>query len=296
MPPGGVAKVGRDRILSYEQIVRFVNVVMRHFGLSKAHITGGEPLVRPGIVRLVEMLSAEGVPDLALTTNGQELAAMAGPLQSAGLHRVNVSLDTLDGEVFAALTGGGRIGPVIEGIRAARRAGFAVVKLNTLVLRGYNDAEVVRLAEWALDEGCDIRFLELMPIGPAAQLHDGLFVPTDEVKRRLGSAFQLEPLAAEGGGTAQRYMAADAQGRRGVVGFISSESHPFCAGCSRLRLTAAGRLVGCLGLGAGPEIGPLIAPGARQEAELIELVGQTLRMKRSGAFFTTDSLMSQIGG
>jgi len=184
----------------------------------------------------------------------QLLAEMAPRLKRAGLHRINVSLDSLDAGTYAALTRGGDLRATLEGIDAALGCGLAPVKLNAVVLRGYNDAEVVELAGFALDHGCPIRFLELMPIRSSQIIFEELFVAASEIRTRLETQFALEPLDRGAGQTSRDFLASDRYGRRGVIGFISPMSQPFCDECTRIRLTSTGRLVSCLMRGLGPSI------------------------------------------
>jgi cyclic pyranopterin phosphate synthase len=297
MPAAGVRKRGHGEILAFEEIVRFVQIVNRRFGLSKVRLTGGEPLVRPAVGELVAMLAAEAVPDLALTTNGQRLAEMAAPLRQAGLQRVNVSLDTLDGSTYAELTRGGDIGRTLAGIEAALRAGLAPVRINTVVLRGRNDHEVAELACFALTRGCSIRFLELMPIGCARGLWNGGFVPAAEVRARLEQRFALEPLPPATGESSRNFLAEDRRGLRGTIGFIASESQPFCAGCTRLRLTSAGAAIACLARGTGPELRELLRSSAPDsEARIVALLSEELQRKRPRERFSTPRQMATVGG
>jgi len=297
MPQSGVRKRACDEILSFEEIIRFVQIVRRRYGLSKIRITGGEPLVRPGVTDLVAMLAEEAIPDLALTTNGQALAEMAAPLRQAGLHRVNVSLDTLDGAAYAVLTRGGDLARTLAGIEEAQCAGLAPVKLNTVVLRGRNDHEVTELACFALRRGCSIRFLELMPIGCARGLWRDCFVSADEVRARLERRFALEPLFHAPGGSSRDFLAEDRRGLRGIIGFIASESQPFCAGCMRLRLTSTGEAISCLARGTGPELRALLRSGAPDsEAHIVALLSEELERKRPRARFSTPRHMAAVGG
>ncbi len=296
-PPDGTPETAGRGILSFEEIVRFVGVVQSGPGLSKVRITGGEPLVRPGIVELVRTLAREGVPDLALTTNGQLLAEMALNLKRAGLHRVNVSLDSLDEGTYARLTRGGDLRAVLEGIEAALRCGLAPVKVNTVVLRGYNDSEVVKITRFGLDRGLRVRFLELMPIGYARPTFHELFVSASEVRARLEERFCLEPLAHGAGETSRDYVASDLHGRRGIIGFVSPETQPFCDGCTRVRLTCTGRLLSCLARGRGPNVRGLLQSDLPVAAELLQgIVTKGLEGKRSRHAFETLGAMAAVGG
>jgi cyclic pyranopterin phosphate synthase len=304
MPAGGVRRVKRDALLAFEEIVSFVRILKSRFGLSKIRLTGGEPLVRPGIIDLVAMLADEGVPDLALTTNAQFLAPLAPDLKRAGLGRVNISLDTLDPLVYWWLTRGRDLRLVLEGIHAAKAAGLQPVKLNAIVLRGVNDSdrELAGLVRYAARAGCEVRFLELMPIGPAAAKHEEWFVSSAEVRRRLSHTFDLRPSSGcttggRPGGTSRDYLARDEGGWESMVGFISSCTSPFCGGCNRLRLTATGRLVGCLARSEGLDLRPLLrGEGPGVERQLAEAVEGALDLKRRTRRFARQEMMVKVGG
>lgn len=215
-------------------------------GVRKIRITGGEPLVRRGIVNLFSSLSrhlASGALDeLTLTTNGSQLARFAPDLAACGVRRVNVSLDTLDPDRFRALTRGGNLEKVLDGISAAQAAGLSV-KLNTVALRGVNDDEVERLLAFAHGRGMDLTLIELMPLG-FGTLRDGRFLPLPEVRARLEERFRLEDLPDRTGGPA-RYVRVEETGGR--LGFITPLSQHFCGSCNRVRVTCTGRLFTCLG-------------------------------------------------
>ncbi|KKL85044.1 hypothetical protein LCGC14_1958660 [marine sediment metagenome] len=297
MPPEGIAKCDHSEVLRFEEILRFVRVLNDRFALTKVHLTGGEPLLRPGILELVAMLAAEGLGDLAMTTNGLQLAEMAGGLRRAGLDRVNVSLDSLDGGTYQRLSRGGSPLPVMAGIRAARDSGLDPVKLNAVILRGLNDAEVVPLARWALDNGCHVRFLELMPIGCAKEIFQQRFVPATEIRAKLAEAFDLAPLAARAGQSSRNFLASDAVGRRGIVGLISPQTQPFCRECRRLRLTSTGRLVSCLASGLGPSVRDVLrSDSADADNDIERIVAAELAGKCVRGDFTTDRAMPLVGG
>lgn len=294
MPPEGVPLNARDDILSYEEVTALVAGLQRAFGVAKVRITGGEPLVRVGIERLVGMLAALGIPDLALTTNGLQLAEMAVALKRAGLRRVNVSLDSLSPGTFKTLTAGGDLQAVVDGIDAALAAGLIPLKLNTVVMRGINDTELGVLLDFALVRHCELRFIELMPIGPGAAMFPREFVPSDEVRRALSAHARLRPVAAAVGSAARRYAAVTPDGRGGTVGFISSCSAPFCADCSRLRITSDGRLIGCLARDGGLPVRDLLRAGdmdAIAAAARCVLEGKTADRK-----FEQEMAMASIGG
>ena len=294
MPPEGVPLRGRDEILSYEEIVALVACFRDEFGLTKVRITGGEPLVRTGIERLVGMLADLDIPDLALTTNGLRLAEMAPALKRAGLHRVNVSLDSLSPDAFRRLTGGGELHTVLHGIAAAQDAGLIPLKLNTVVIRGFNEEETVDLVEFAIQRNCEVRFTELMPIGPGAKLFSEGFISSMDVRQKLSSHFTLHPLGAEIGTSARRYGVVNAEGKRGTVGFISSCSAPFCGECARLRLTADGRLIGCLARNGGIGVREMLRAGDRQS--ITDVVRRVLEGKTADRVFEQGMAMASIGG
>lgn len=297
MPPEGERLATHEDVLRFEEIIDLVGIVRRRFGLTKVHLTGGEPLVRRGIVDLVRMLSELGIGEVAMTTNGLRLRDMAPDLRQAGLARINVSLDTLDPQVFRTLTRGGDLARVLDGIAAAGLVGLAPVKFNTVVLRGVNEQEVVQIARFAIERGCAVRFLELMPIGVAQGGWEQRFVSSAEVRAHLASAFDLRPLPPVPGGSSRDYRAADAEGREGRIGFISPCTEPFCVGCRRLRVTATGRLLGCLARAEGPDMRPLLASRTPDdEARLVEAVDEALRLKRSDRRFAEQRLMGHVGG
>lgn len=213
-------------------------------GIRRVRITGGEPLVHPHVVEIVRSVaSVPGIEDVALTTNGTRLKALAGPLRRAGLLRVNVSLDSLSPGRFFRLTRGGRLGDVLDGLRAARAQGFHELKTNTVVLRGENEHEITAITRWAWAAGATPRFLELMGVGQGAALA-AFAVPHREIRARLaGIVHDGEPTACADRGPARYLRSTDGKHR---VGFITGASDSFCAGCDRLRVTADGRLRPCL--------------------------------------------------
>ena len=248
MPPEGVAWRAHEEILRYEEIETIVRAAT-DLGITKVRLTGGEPLVRPGIVDLVRMLAlVPGVDDLAMTTNGTLLAPNAAALAEAGLRRINVSLDTLRPERFQHITRRGQLEDVLAGIETARQVGLEPIKINTVVIRGMNDDEVVDLARKTMEEGWNIRFIEVMPVGDGSPADGGWHdrvVTGQEVKHRIEAALgPLEPAKmAAGNGPACYYRL---PGAGGTLGFITPVSEHFCYRCNRLRLTADGQLRPCL--------------------------------------------------
>jgi cyclic pyranopterin phosphate synthase len=243
------------------------------------------------------MLAGEGLEDLAMTTNGQALRELAAELERAGLRRVNVSLNTLDPRTFREIAGGGELDRTLGGIDAALAAGLAPVKCNVTVLRGINDHEAVDLALWGIGRGVQVRFIELMPVGPAARRHRDWFVPAEEVLARLRARFDLQPRPRPKGGSCQGYRVADAAGDTGTVGIISSYTQPFCADCSRLRLTASGELVGCLARDSRVSVRPLLrAEGPFDEPAVLAKVKAVMKRKRAGHAFAGKRCMAKTGG
>ena len=238
MPAGGVPMLGHKDILSFEELTEVVGACAQ-LGVRKVRLTGGEPLVRRGLSELVRMIRAvPGVQELAMTTNATLLAPVAAELYHAGLDRLNVSLDTLDAARYAELTRGGSLEDALAGLAAARDAGFSRTKVNCVLMGGVNDADVPRLAELARTEPIDVRFIELMPMGPCAGWPKARFVPAETVLEVVPG---LVPLRRDG--VAELWHA---PGWVGNVGLIRPMSHRFCDGCSRIRVTADGRLKPCL--------------------------------------------------
>jgi len=297
MPPGGTPRAETREPLTNDEILRFVRAVKGRFHVTKVHVTGGEALCRPELPKLIGGLSEEGITDIALTTNGQRLAGMACELRDAGLKRVNVSLDSLDDRTFHSLTGGGKLSKTLAGVQAALCCGLAPVKINTVMLRGQNDQEIVPLVRFALSRGCHMRFLELMPIGCIRRRFDQLFVSSDEVRSRLDTAFRLEPLRRADGSSSRNFRVHDRHGLTGTVGFISPETEPFCAGCTRVRLTSSGQLIGCLARGAGPNVAGLLREGSPTAIQKLErLVTDILARKQRRDTFAAARPMSAVGG
>ena len=238
MPAEGVEKRPHGEILTLEELAEIAAAAVR-CGVKKIRLTGGEPLVRRGIVELVRRLRAvPGVEELCLTTNGSLLPGLAKPLRDAGLDRLNISLDTLRPDRFAAMTRLGTLQDVLEGIAAAEAAGFRELKFDTVLIGGFNDDEIGDFAALSRDHPWEMRFIELMPMGPCAAWEKRCFLPAETVLERVP---ELEPIAPQG--VARRYHL---PGAKGTVGLISPVSHDFCGQCSRIRVTPDGKLKGCL--------------------------------------------------
>ncbi len=317
MPEEGVAWKDPSEILSYEQIERFAAAAVAE-GITKIRLTGGEPLVRPGVVDHIRRLrEITGLEAIALTTNGILLPRMAADLADAGLSRVNVSLDSLDPDVYARITRGGRLTDALAGIDAAFEAGMSPVKVNVVVVRSL-DQDLVGFARMTLERPVHIRFIEYMPVGDDAGEPTGGacatesaatgwsetdHVPSDELLQRLaeeGAAAglgELEAVAkddAPGGWGPARYHRFE--GAQGTVGVISPLSHHFCGECNRLRLTADGRLRTCLFSDEEIDVGVVLAEGTDEDVR--ELVRLALASKPEGHGMRrgTTRRMSQIGG
>ncbi|MBI4328669.1 MAG: GTP 3',8-cyclase MoaA [Chloroflexi bacterium] len=259
----------RDQILSFEEIVRLARIFVR-LGVTKIRLTGGEPLLRADLPKLVAMLAAiTGVEDLSLTTNGYLLAQMARPLKEAGLKRVTVSLDSLDDHVFGEMNGRGfGAERVLQGIRAAEEAGLGPIKINTVVVRGLNDHTAVETARRFKGTDKVVRFIEYMDVGTVNGWKLEQVVPSREMAERINAEMPIEPAGKNyRGEVADRYRYADGSGE---IGFISSVSEPFCSDCTRARLSTDGKLYTCLFAGDGRDLrGPMRAGDTDAELEAI---------------------------
>lgn len=293
MPPEGVPLIPHSEILSYEEISTVVQVAAG-LGFNKIRLTGGEPLVRSELSKLVRMLSQiEGIEGISLTTNGTLLKKYAWELKGAGLTRVNVSLDTLKADKFREITRLGDLENVLDGIEAAKDAGLAPVKINMVVMRGINDDEVLDFANMTREEEWDVRFIELMPFAGVAEL-----VPSGELRWRIRSLGALEPcLPSVGNGPARYYRLS---GAKGTIGFISSITEPFCSTCNRLRLTSDGQLYPCLLSGDGVDLkGPLRSNASMQEIERLILkavISKPEHHRLAQGVVPLKRNISQIGG
>jgi cyclic pyranopterin phosphate synthase len=260
----------RDEILSFEEIERLVRLFVS-LGATKLRVTGGEPLIRHQLPKLIERLGElEGVEDLALTTNGYLLAERARPLKNAGLRRVTVSLDSLDEGVFKRMTGR-NFGPdrVLAGIEAAQRVGLTPVKINCVVQRGVNDHTFVDLARRFRGTGSIVRFIEFMDVGTRNAWDLEQVVPAAEIVERIHAEFPLAPADSNyRGEVANRHVYQDGSGE---IGVIASVTGPFCKDCSRARLSAAGSMVTCLFASGGRDLKTPLREGA-SDAELLEII------------------------
>ena len=297
LPARGGPGAGPDPFLSFEEICRFVELLARQYPISQVRLTGGEPLVRPDLEVLIGLLRRVHSGEIALTTNGQGLSRKAHALKQAGLDRVNVSLDSLRPAVFAEITRGGILQKTLDGIRVARDVGLSPVKLNAVMLRGLNDREAPDLVRFAMAEGVQLRFLELMPVGEAARDFDRMFVSSEETRARLRECFRLEALTSDPFSTSRNWLVRDARGRETVVGFVSPYSEPFCSGCFRLRLTARGTLIGCVARPHGISVAQLLRREDRDSEEaLLQAVQSALGTKRRDSYFVQPTRMVVLGG
>jgi cyclic pyranopterin phosphate synthase len=243
--PERMSFLPKAEVLSLEELHK-LSLAMIERGISKIRLTGGEPLVRRDMIELVQALGrkvGDGLDELTLTTNGTQLAQFADDLAAAGIKRINVSLDTLDAALFQRLSRRDRLGQVLEGIQAAKEAGLKV-KLNTVALKGLNEAEIPFLVEWAHANGHEITLIEIMPLGEVEEDRSEHYLPLSIVRDELDRRWTLTPLGHTSGGPARYVDIAETGGR---LGFITPLTNNFCAGCNRIRVTATGELYACLG-------------------------------------------------
>lgn len=259
----------KDQLLSFDEIERLVRAFLK-LGVTKVKLTGGEPLLRDGLPDLIHRLSnLPGLDDLALITNGHILAKMVRPLKRAGLKRLNVSLDALDEATYGLMNGRGYgTAPVLEGIRMAIEQGFAPVKINMVVIRGVNDAQVMEMVDFFKRPQTILRFIEFMDVGNRNRWSADQVVPSREILARIGERYPLSPASPQyRGEVAERYVYDDGSGE---VGFISSVTQPFCGDCTRARISADGQLFTCLFSRKGLDLRPLLrTTGGEEELALL---------------------------
>ena len=291
-------------LLSLEELDRLCSAFVR-LGVEKLRITGGEPLVRKGIMTFFRAMSRHlesgALKELTLTTNGSQLRKHAAELAECGVRRINVSLDTLDAEKFAKITRWGRLAQVLDGIEAAQEAGLRV-KINTVALKGFNEDELFQLVDWCATEGHDLTFIEVMPMGDLGN-EDRLdqYWSLKDLRARLAERFALTDLAERSGGPA-RYVRLGETGQK--VGFITPLTHNFCESCNRVRLTCTGELYMCLGqedmadlrgpLRASPE--DAVVEAAIRAAITKKPKGHDFDYSRAGVQGTMSRHMSHTGG
>ncbi|WP_290798029.1 GTP 3',8-cyclase MoaA [Halomonas sp.] len=290
----------RAQVLTLEEMATLCRAFIE-LGVEKIRLTGGEPLVKRGIETLVSEVGAmEGLSDFAMTTNGAGLVKHARALRDGGLKRLNISLDTLDPERFRALTRTGDLARVIDGIRAAREAGFTRIKLNAVILKGRNDDEILDLVDFARDEQVDISFIEEMPLGQAIG-HDraATFCGSDTVRAIIESRHALVPTTETTLGPSRYFRMADSDSR---IGFISPHSHNFCDACNRVRVTAEGRLLLCLGNEHSVDLRAVLRRHPGDTERLKATIVAAMAKKPERHHFTTDGdvqvvrFMNMTGG
>ncbi|MBP1804557.1 GTP 3',8-cyclase MoaA [Rubellimicrobium aerolatum] len=274
----------KREVLSLEELERLCSAFVRH-GVEKLRITGGEPLVRRGVMTFFEAmgrhLGTGALRELTLTTNGSQLSRFAGDLARVGVRRVNVSLDTLDPARFRRLTRRGDLGQVLDGIAAARAAGLRV-KINAVALKGDTEEEMFDLLAWCAREGHDLTFIEVMPMGDIGnEMRLDQFWSLRDLRARLAGRFTLTDLTERTGGPA-RYVRLEETGQK--VGFITPLSHNFCESCNRVRLTCTGQLHTCLGQEGASDLRGVLREGA-DDAALDEAIRAAIRLKPKGHDF-----------
>ncbi|TMD23875.1 MAG: GTP 3',8-cyclase MoaA [Chloroflexi bacterium] len=300
MPAAGLPWLARDDVLSFEEIVRVTRILVDQCGVRTIRLTGGEPLVRKGIEDLTGMIAGiDGDLDIAMTTNGILLEEKAAALRSAGLKRLNVSLDTLHSDRFKDLARRDALDRVLRGLGAARAAGFSPIKLNMVVMRGRNDDEILDFARLARSEGYEVRFIEFMPLDADGIWSMETVVASREIIEAIDREFALEPVHDQRPAPATRYRFRD--GAPGGIGVIPSVSDAFCKVCNRIRLTAEGHLRTCLFSIQEHDVKALLRGGA-SDPEIRDFVVAAVWQKEEGHkigqadFVRPGKTMSQIGG
>ncbi|MGC5053853.1 GTP 3',8-cyclase MoaA [Micromonospora sp. DT48] len=300
MPAEGLPWLAGPQVLTDDELVRLIRIAVCQLGVDEVRFTGGEPLIRPGLVGIVAAVSAlDPRPRISLTTNGIGLDRVAPTLRAAGLDRVNVSLDTLDRERFLRLTRRDRLADVLTGLAGAATAGLTPVKINTVLMRGVNDDEAPALLRFALDHGYQLRFIEQMPLDAQHGWDRAAMVTADEILTALRSAYDLSPDPAErGAAPAETWLVDGGPARVGVIGTVT---RPFCGDCDRTRLTADGQIRNCLFATEESDLRGALRAGADDE-ELARRWRAAMSSKRAGhgiddpSFLQPARPMSAIGG
>ncbi len=301
MPGEGIDLIESEGIVRYEELLRVARIAISH-GVTKIRVTGGEPLVRKGIIKFIrELKSMDGLKDLSLTTNGVLLKEFAGKLKEAGLKRINVSLDSLDRARFGKLTRGDRLDDVLAGLDAALEAGLDPVKINMVVIKGFNDDEIMAFAALSKEKPFHVRFIEYMPFDTAEGWQREKCLSSGEIKKAIDKVEKLYPVKGnkdDGAGPARRFRFKDALGE---VGFISPVSAHFCSECNRLRLTADGKLRTCLFSDNEIDLRSALRDGSTDEAVealLFKAVGEKPlgHQINDNIFKKCSRTMSLIGG
>jgi cyclic pyranopterin phosphate synthase len=298
MPAEGLDWLPDDQTLTDDEVVRLIDIAVRRLGVTEVRFTGGEPLVRRGLVDIVRRTHELGV-ETSLTTNALGLARTAVALREAGLDRINVSIDTVRPETFHEITRRDRLKDVIAGLEAAREAGLAPLKLNAVLLRGTNEDQASELLAWALERGYDLRFIEQMPLDAQHGWSRAEMVTADDIFEQLSADFTLTPHGQPRGSDPAELF--DVDGGPGAVGIIASVTRPFCGDCDRVRLTADGQIRNCLFARDESDLRGAMRAGATDD-ELADRWVTAMLGKRTGhgiddpSFLQPDRPMSAIGG
>ncbi len=301
MPAEGLNWLPNPELLTDDEIVRLVGIAVTRLGVQEVRFTGGEPLVRAGIVDIIRRVGElEPRPQMQVTSNGLGMDKLAGPLRAAGLDRVNISLDTVDREMFHKLTRRDRLADVLRGLAAADAAGLRPVKVNAVLMRGVNDSEPEKLLEFCLEHGYELRFIEQMPLDAQHEWNRTEMITAEEILERLQRRFSLtpEPSSVRGSAPAERWFV---DGGPATVGIIASVTRPFCGDCDRVRLTADGQVRNCLFAREESDLKVAMRAGA-SDAELAVRWQVAMRGKKAGhgiddpSFLQPSRPMSAIGG
>jgi cyclic pyranopterin phosphate synthase len=301
MPEEGLDWLAKPELLTDDEIVRLVSIAVTHLGVDEIRFTGGEPLLRRGLVDIVARTALlRPRPQVSLTTNGIGLARQAEALRQAGLDRVNVSLDTVRAETFQQLTRRDRLKDVLAGLEAAHSVGLAPVKVNAVLMRGVNDGQAAELLQFCLDREYELRFIEQMPLDAQHGWNRDTMITADEILDQLGERFDLQPVdaATRGSAPAESFTV---RGGPQTVGIIASVTRPFCGDCDRVRLTADGQVRDCLFARTESDLRTALRAGA-DDAELADRWRTALRGKLPGhgiadpSFLQPVRPMSAIGG
>jgi len=302
MPHDFAAWLPSEDLLTTEELLEIIEVAVSQ-GIDEVRLTGGEPLLRPDIVEIVARISSiENAPKLSMTTNGLALAKLAKPLVNAGLRRINISLDTLNKDVFKKMTHRDRIEDVFAGISAAKEAELLPVKINTVLLRGINDEEAASLLKWALAEDLNLRFIEQMPLDAGGIWDRNQLITADEIFAQLSEHYELTPVEYRGSAPAEEFLV---NGGPATVGIIGSVSRPFCGACDRIRVTSDGQLRSCLFSMTETDLRSILRSDMSAEAKneaLISKFHSTVKAKLPGhgindpSFIQPTRPMSAIGG
>jgi len=275
--------------LKTEQMLRLVRMLKDYAGIEKVRLTGGEPLLYPNLIKIVSGIHEMGITSIGMTTNGQLLARKAKDLAEAGLKNVNFSLDSLDPENFKRMGRVGKLHKTLEGIDACLKYGLSV-KVNMVVMKGENDDEIVKMLEYGVVHGVEIRYLELMGMGPLHKNGDQKLVSMEEILEQISAKYDVQLVSSESDSTSIRYWVPG-----GYFGIIPNNSAPFCSTCSRLRLTSNGQLIGCLSNPSRVSVSHLLEQNDPEDA-LQKLVKKSISYKQDVTFTGSSLVMSKVGG